>query len=1014
MKKIYGLLGLFLCTFLGTSHAQTNRLFLAGGSGNEKFNTVFQLSDSTVLIAGEAENLNWLPNGTPIITLDTIAGQAPISTSPGSLGFILHCTKDLATIVRAMRLPANTIESINKIKTTSKPGDPTGEIYFSGRRASGYFVGRLDKNFINGIPSKVEMGVNIRAGIVSTGNKHQYDGVSYHRLFQPWDVDSDGHVLAGTGEEFEFNWASLDKYNRNGKADSVEFFPAQYAKLNGGTQYPTITGRSVEVNFRTASNLPDSLWVRVSTNPDVFDSVKVVGSSGSSIVLKTYRSGGMRSQTQAEFNLIQNDENGNSGRKHFRTDDFLFDTLCEKGNCPGNGPGYTGYSLSNIWNARIGDVAIDRRNGDMYFTYTIPTQGPSQQTIPQGKATSYDLQPALVAMTKNGQIKWWARLMKETSAGNSADQITDGLAIDYLNNSLVILGRVYDTCSNNYWKGNEIALNPGENGFQNQWTGPDPKIEYSWLGKYDLNTGRIKYATYVAENAKNAGSTGSTISAPLLDGWKDPNTGNPRLSETVTPIGGRTLDVDAQGNVYIVSNTKGRAITTNNAYQKVPKPATSGNADSLPQNEYSFVRVYNTTLSGLVYSSAVSSIWNPQDSSSKSPVSLSGVLPTGNGFYLVGSHQGRNTVNEVVAGPGYINPSAWANDSLFKFSGLVGLHKFSTTNGLAKPSIISGPASHCTGETKTYSITNDAAATNGYQWIMPGINWFIVGPANGNSVQIKFTGSKGGQLRVVAKNANGVSEPSYLNIPDATNPPTVSTSGFVCSTGGSARLNALGSTPGNFRWYADSLSTFSIADSINGRLTVSNITATTRFFVSIIGSNGCETEKRGINARFGKSAPGINPLPANGPPYNALQSIPSSLPAGVTRTWTKNGTQIGIGGVIGLTGDGTYRLCFTNPCGDSCITYVINSVASQLSGLDFRIFPNPTSGNLNLGISGENKESISVEVKDLLGKGLLYKIFNRKEDSERVSLETAVLSPGIYFLNIKMKSGQKTIRFVKQ
>jgi hypothetical protein len=188
----------------------------------------------------------------------------------------------------------------------------------------------------------------------------------------------------------------------------------------------------------------------------------------------------------------------------------------------------------------------------------------------------------------------------------------------------------------------------------------------------------------------------------------------------------------------------------------------------------------------------------------------------------------------------------------------------------------------------------------------------------------------------------------------------------------------------------------------------------TRFFVSIIGSNGCETEKRGINARFGKSAPGINPLPANGPPFNALQSIPSSLPAGVTRAWTKNNTQIGTGGVIGLTGDGTYKLCFTNACGDSCITYVVTSVASQLSGLDFRIFPNPTSGNLNLGISGENKEPISLEVKDLLGKGLFYKTFNRKEDSEKVNLETAGLSPGIYFLNIRMKSGQKTIRFVKQ
>ena len=1014
MKKNYGLIGLFLCTFLGTVSAQTNRLFLAGGSGNEKFNTVFQLSDSTVLIAGEAENLNWIPAGTPIITLDTIAGQAPGSTSPNSLGFILHVTKDLSTIVRVLRLPANTLESINKIKTTSKPGDPTGELYFSGRRATGYFVGRLDKNFINGIPTKIEMGIRISSGTVSTGGKHQYDGPSYHRLFQPWDVDVDGKVLGAGGEEFAFDWSFLGKYGRNGNPDSVEFFPVQYARLDGGSQYPQLTGRSAEVNFRGASNLPDSIWYKVSTNPDVFDSVKVSGFAGSIIVLKTYRSGGMRSQTQAEFDVIQNDENGNPGRKHTRPDDFVFGTPCEKGNCPSTGPGYTGYNLSNIWNGKVGDVAIDRRNGDMYFTYTIPTLGSVDQTSPRGKATVYDLQPALVAMTKNGQIKWWARLMKETSAGNSADQITDGLAIDYTNNALVILGRVYDTCTNNYWKGNEIALNPGGNGFKNQWTGPDPKIEYSWLGKYDLTSGRIKYATYLAENAKNAGSLGATFSNPLLDGWKDPNTGNPRLAETVTPIGGRTLDVDAQGNVYVLSSTRGRAISTSNAYQKIPKQSISGNLDSLPQGEYSFVRVYNPTLSGLVYSSAVSTIWNPQDSSVNSPVSLSGVVPTGSGFYLVGSHQGRNFASERSVPPGYLNPSAWANDSLFRFSGLVGLHKFSATTGLAKPSIISGPASHCTGETKTYSVTNDVAATNGYQWIMPGNNWLIVGPANGNSVQIKFSGNRGGQMRVVSKDANGLSEPAYLNIPDAANPPTLSTSGFVCSTGGSARLTALGSTPGNFRWYSDSLTTFSIADSLNGSLFVSNITATKRFFATIIGGNGCETERKGVNARYGKSGPVILPLPAAGPPFNAIQSVPSILSAGVVRAWTKNGNPIGIGPVVGLTGEGTYRLCFTNACGDSCVNYIITSVSSQLNGLDFSIFPNPGSGNLNLRISGENKEPITLELKDVLGKGLITKTFIRKEDSDNVNLETVGLSNGIYFLNIKMKSGQKTIRFIKQ
>jgi len=1019
MKKFYNLIWLAVFTYSSSTKAQTNRLFLAGGSGNEKFNSVFQLSDSTVLIAGESENLNWLPAGTPIITLDIVAGEEPASTSPNTMGFILHATKDLSQIVRAIRLPANTLESINKIKTTSKPGDPTGEIYISGRRNSGYYVARLDKNFINGIPSKIEMGINISSNVVSTGGKHEYDGSSYHRLFQPWDVDTDGHVLAASGDEFAFDWASLDKFRRNGTPDSVEFFPRQLAVLDGGTQYPNVTGRLIEKNFINASQmagiLPDSVWTRVSTNPDLFDSVKVAGYSGANIALKSYRAGGMRSQTQQEFNLVQNDENGNPGRKHFRTDDFLYTTLCTSGDCQSNGLGYLGYGPTNIWTARVGDVAIDRRNGDMYFTYTIPTSGPTQQTSPQGKAKSYDMQPVLVAMEKNGKIKWWARLMQETLEGNSADQITDGLAIDYAFNSVVVLGRVYDTCRYNYWKGNELTINANGNGFQNSWTGLEPKIEYSWLGKYELNTGKIKYATYVGENSSKTSDLGSSLSNPLYDGWKDPNSGNPTLAETVSPIGGRTLDVDAQGNVYLLSNTRGRAITTSNAYQKMLKPDVDANTsqDSLPPSEYSFVRIYNPSLSGLIYSSAVASVWNPQDDLTKSPITLSGVVPTGNGFYLVGSHQGKNFANENSVPPGYINPSAWGNDSLSKLSGLIGLHKYGPNPFIAKPSLISGPASHYTGETKTYSVTADASAELGYQWITPGPNWTIVGVANGNSVQIKFSGNRGGQLRVVSKNKNGISEPSFLNIGDAANPPTVTTTGFVCSTGGTAILTGLGSTAGNFRWYNDSLSNFPIANEFNGPLSVSNITSTKRYFVSIIGGNGCETERKGVNARYGKSQPVIRTLPVNATP-NALQSIPITVPAGVTRAWTKDDVSIGSTSVVPLSGNGVYKLCYTNSCGDSCVTYLNVSVLAQLNGLEFNLSPNPTSGILNLTISGSNRENLLVEVKDLLGKGIFSKSIQRQSEKDQINLETANLKSGIYFLNIRMKSGQKTIRFVKQ
>ena len=1017
MKLLNHLGGLLMCFSALSLSAQNSRLFLAGGAANEKFNTIFQLSDSTLLVAGEAENFNWIPASTPVVILDTIAGQAPVTPNASSFGFLLHMTKDMGQVVRAFRLPPNTLESINKIKTNTKPGQPTGDLYFSGRRGvnQGYFIGRLDKNFLNGIPAKVEMGILISSGIVSTGGKHDYDGPSYHRLFQPWDVDGDGKILAATGEEFEFDWASVEKYRRNGTRDSVEYFPRHLVRLDGGTEWPAVTGRAAEINTRRASDpLPDSLWVRVIDNPsptpDVFDSVHVSGLVGSDIVLKSYRAGGMRSQTQTEFDLLQTDENGNPGRKHARTDDFLYASFCAIGNCQNEGPGYLGYNPTEIWNARVGDIALNRENGDMYVTYTIPTQGPTVQSPPLGKARPYDMQPVLVAFEANGQIKWWARLMKEAFGGNPADQLTDGLAIDYSTNSLVVLGHVFDTCTHNYWKGNELALNQQGNGFQNQHTGSDPKIEYSWLGKFDLVTGKIRYATYVAEQAKIT-PAGTPLAGPEYDGWANPNTGNPRLAETMVPVGSRTLEVDAAGRIYLIARTQGRAITTGNAYQKMPKPSVQNIADSLPPGETQFLRIYKPDLSGLIYSTIIAGIWNPQDSVTRSPVSLNAVCPTGNGFYLAGFHSGKNQPNESIP-VGTLNPPTWANDSMRLNSGLLALHVFGQTGFIAKPSPIVGPASHCPGETKTYSIAPVTGASS-YQWVMPGANWQIVGPADGPTIQVKFTGSLGGQMRVVAKNANGISEPSFLNIPNSQAPPTVNTSGFVCPSGGTVTLTALGSTPGNYRWYPDSTTTFPIADEVNGTYLVTSITQTTRFFVSILAANGCETERRGVNARYGKAAPGINPLPAAGPPYTALQSIPSVLPQGVSRTWQKNGAPAGTGAVIGLSGEGTYRLCFTNSCGDSCVTYVVTGIRDLVSDAEIRVYPNPTAGNLTIEWINGPELGWTATVVDVLGKRQLQQALIPAPTGNVVSLPTSALGSGVYLLRLEGPKGTRVVRWTR-
>ena len=50
----------FVLLFGITAYAQ-NMVTFAGGAGDERFNCVFQLSDGTYLIGGQAQDLNWLP-----------------------------------------------------------------------------------------------------------------------------------------------------------------------------------------------------------------------------------------------------------------------------------------------------------------------------------------------------------------------------------------------------------------------------------------------------------------------------------------------------------------------------------------------------------------------------------------------------------------------------------------------------------------------------------------------------------------------------------------------------------------------------------------------------------------------------------------------------------------------------------------------------------------------------------------------------------------------------------------
>ncbi len=226
MKRNYTLLFLLLFVALHI-HAQQSILSYAGNSGKECFYDVLQLSDGTFLVSGYADNLNWIDISVPR-TLITPTGVTNALTTTNRYAFIIQLSSDMQTILNVVHLPQGAAEDIMFIKTTNQPGQATGDMYISGTTQDskanngGYFIGRLNNNFVNGVPTAFAWVKPIWA-----------DAAAYFKARHAWDVTSNGKVYYLSGETHSFNWSAMYRLKSNGTADVVPKWTFHY-KLAGG------------------------------------------------------------------------------------------------------------------------------------------------------------------------------------------------------------------------------------------------------------------------------------------------------------------------------------------------------------------------------------------------------------------------------------------------------------------------------------------------------------------------------------------------------------------------------------------------------------------------------------------------------------------------------------------------------------------------------------------------------------------------------------------------------------
>ncbi len=585
-----------ICFFLISIHSSfaQNLVTYAGGIGKERFNDVVQLSNGTVLVAGMATDLGWIPASVPKTPLSILTIN---SASIGNIGFIMQLSSDLTKILQVVHFPQSSVRDIFKIRTTNVPGQSTGDIIISGNRdvddynKDGYYLAKLNNNFVKGVPTGISWVHNV---ICKPRKASGYTGVSAFKELQPWDVGGDGKVIFGAGAEYDTEWAEIRRLNANGIPEVVENWHAHWA--NAGT---------TEWDGTPAANYPNK-----ATTPLTY----------SAIVLKAGRRGSMRSYTAAQYDAIMDDGNGNTTRKGTFPDDYYYNGPCPFDVAAGGSGGYTGYKPSDKPTQRLGAIVIDRTTNHFYYGYS------TQSVLPDGLP---DFEPAVVAMDNTGKLKWWNRLYKETTKNSTPDQYVDNLAIDYKNSQLVIVARCHGNNTDNFWNGNTIKATPTASGFQNTFTGTNGNIHISWLGKLMLDKGTVKHSTYVAEYVEGTTNYGSALTNPNMESWPDFNKGWANVNTTRIS----SVHVDVDGSVTIAGQGR-RTMTTKNAFQKMPNPKATAKGSW----NY-FVRTYTPDLSRPSYSSLLTGKWDTLTGAGGDNIELESAFKIDGGLLVVGFHR---------------------------------------------------------------------------------------------------------------------------------------------------------------------------------------------------------------------------------------------------------------------------------------------------------------------------------------------------------------------------------------
>lgn len=261
-----------------------------------------------------------------------------------------------------------------------------------------------------------------------------------------------------------------------------------------------------------------------------------------------------------------------------------------------------------------------------------------------------------------------------------------------------------------------------------------------------------------------------------------------------------------------------------------------------------------------------------------------------------------------------------------------------------------------------------------------------------------------GTYTVVVSGSDSCSTTQVITITEPATGIVATTVGtnVTCNGGndGSINLVASGGTGNMTYLWSNAATTEDISGLSAGTYTVtvtdatgckktSSVTITAPSAVNVTGSTTNEIVPPGNNGAINNTVSG------GVPPYTFL--------------WSNNGVTEDLNGLTG----GSYTVTVTDANGCTATsTYTLSTIIGineAVNSADFRIFPNPTTGKINILFSEQGQFNLAI--RNIIGQVVFNEMITINSNSSR-SIDLSGIGQGIYFLNLTGKNVNKTQKLV--